>query len=48
VIAVNGIVAVHVLKMPGQYYSSVPPENINQADRDALIMQHANGVFVNV
>jgi hypothetical protein len=48
VIAVNDIVAVHALKMPGQYHSSVPPENINQAERNALIMQHANGVFVNV
>jgi hypothetical protein len=48
VIAANGIVAVHALKMPGQYHSSVLLKNINQAERDALIMQRANGVFVNV
>jgi len=48
VIAVNGIVTVHVLTMPEQYHSSVLQKNINQAERDASIMQHANGVFGNV
>jgi hypothetical protein len=48
VIVVNGIAAVHVLKMPGQHHSNVLQKNINQAERDDSIMLHANGVFGNV
>jgi len=48
VIAVSGIAAVPVLKMPGQHHSSVLQKNIKQAERDGSIMLHANGVFGNV